>query len=185
MDDGKIIELFALRDERAIAETKAKYGKYVFAVAENILESREDAEECASDVYFSLWNAIPRERPENLKAFIGKVARNVALSKLDYVKAEKRGANMTVLLSEIEDILPSSDEVDDVLGREAVTKEINSFLAALPPKSRRIFVRRYFFCDSIKDISSRFEMSESKVKSSLFRMRKTLSKHLKKEGRIQ
>ena len=126
MDDGKIIGLFFERDERAIAETKAKYGKYVFAIAQNVIENREDAEECASDVYLSLWKSIPPQRPENLKAFIGKVARNVALSKLDYVRAEKRGANMTVLLSEIEDILPSGDEIDDGLGKEAVAKATDS-----------------------------------------------------------
>ena len=182
MDDEKIIELFNQRDERAIAEAKKKYEKYVFMIAFRILEIREDAEECVSDVFLSLWNTIPPQTPLNFKAYVGKIARNVAFSKLDYKKAEKRGANLTVLLSEIEEIVTSDDAIDDELGREAVAKAVNAFLSDQPSKNRRIFVRRYYFCDPVKEIAASFEMSESKVKSLLFRMRKTLGKYLKKEG---
>ena len=172
MNDDKIIGLFLSKDERAISELKQKYGNYLFAIAKNILGCIEDAEECVSDVYLSLWNVIPRQKPENLKAFIGKVARNTALSKLDYNAAAKRDAKMSVLLSEI----------DDDITRRELSNVLNSFLANLPAKNRQIFVRRYYFCDSIKDIASRFGVSESKVKSLLFRMRKTLGKQLKQGG---
>lgn len=182
MNDDKIIGLFLSKDERAISELKQKYGNYLFAIAKNILGCIEDAEECVSDVYLSLWNVIPRQKPENLKAFIGKVARNTALSKLDYNAAAKRDAKMSVLLSEIEDVIPSGEEIDDDITRRELSNVLNSFLANLPAKNRQIFVRRYYFCDSIKDIASRFGVSESKVKSLLFRMRKTLGKQLKQGG---
>lgn len=184
MNDDKIIGLFLSKDERAIAETKQKYGNYLFAIANNILECASDAEECVSDVYLSLWNAIPRAKPENFKAFISKTARNIALSRLDYNKASKRDSKMSVLLSEIEDVVPSGDDVDDEMSRSVTADIINSFLAHLPAENRRIFVRRYFFCDSVKDVASRFDISESHVKSSLFRMRKMLKKQLKQGGII-
>ena len=182
MNDDKIIELFLSKDEQAISEIRKKYGNYLFAIAKNILGCDEDAEECVSDAYLSLWNVIPRQNPGNLKAFIGKITRNIALSKLDYNAAAKRDSKMNVLLSEIEDVIPSGDEIDDGIARRELTSILNSFLANLPAKNRQIFVRRYFFCDSVKDIASRYGVSESKVKSLLFRMRKALGKHLKQGG---
>lgn len=181
MDDGKIVELYHARDESAIRESDQKYGRYCLSVAYGILGNHEDAQECVSDTYLRAWNAMPPHRPENLRTFLGKITRNLSLDRLDHLSAEKRGAGESpAVLEEIAQCIPAAnaDETDGAILKEAIDR----FLASLPTGTRKIFVRRYWYMDPVKEIAARYGVSESKVKVTLFRTRNRLRKHLEKEG---
>lgn len=181
MEDIKIIELFFSRSERAISETSSKYGKLCLSIAGNILGSPEDSEECVNDTYLALWNKIPPARPANLMAFICKITRNLSLKKLEFNTAQKRTQNLTVCFSELEQILPDyaiSPDFDD----EEIGKIISDFLKNEKQEVRNVFIRKYWYFDSVSDIAKRYKFSESKVKSMLFHTRNKLKKHLIKEG---
>lgn len=182
MDDSRIIALYFQRDEQAIRETASKYGVACQKIAMNILSNLQDAEECVNDTYLRTWNAIPPERPQKLGAFVGKITRHLALDKYKAAHAAKRQADTFALsLDELGDAFPSKDFHAEEDAR-AIGDAINSFLRKETETSRKIFVCRYFFGDSIEDICSRFHVSEAKVKSSLFRSRNRLRTHLEKEG---
>lgn len=181
MDDESIIELYFLRAESAICETKAKYGRMCRGIAFGILKSREDAEECESDTYLKAWNSIPPARPNILSAFLGKITRNLALDRYEYLRAEKRGGGeIPLLLDELADCVSGGglDEMDDGALRET----LNGFLAGLSADARKIFLRRYWFGDSVADIARRCGFTQSKVKMSLMRSRGELAAALTKEG---
>jgi RNA polymerase sigma-70 factor (ECF subfamily) len=184
LDDNEILDMYFARNEAAIDETKTKYGRRLFKVAKNILHSNEDAEECVSDTLMKAWSVIPPSRPEMFGAFLAKISRNIALNKWEAKNAAKRGGGeANVLLSELEDCLPSQGERPDTAHEAAfVTQSINTFLATLPKPTRVAFVLRYFHGESIAEICRRFSISESKAKSVLFRTRKKLKLHLEKEG---
>ena len=185
MEDKRIIELYFARDERAIEETRAAYGNYVRAVAGRILNDAGDAAECENDTYLGVWNAIPPAKPETLRTFCGKIARNLSLKKLRDARAEKRGGGETELaLDELENLVSASGSIDDAILAEELAGEINRYLATLDARDRDVFVCRYWHFDSIKDIAERFGFSESKVKMTLMRTRDKLAMHLKKEGMI-
>lgn len=150
-------------------------------MAYNILGNAEDAEECVNDTLLSVWNAIPQTIPENLKAFVCRIARNTALKKLEYNTAEKRSPNAAVSLAELEEIIPDKRASSDDAG-ENISEAISEFLLLQKPEIRRVFIRRYWFFDSVSDIAKRFSYSESKVKSMLFHTRKKLKNYLTKEG---
>lgn len=150
-------------------------------MAYNILGNAEDAEECVNDTLLSVWNAIPQTIPENLKAFVCRIARNTALKKLEYNTAEKRSPNAAVSLAELEEIIPDKRASSDDAG-EKISEAISEFLLLQKPEIRRVFIRRYWFFDSVSDIAKRFSYSESKVKSMLFHTRKKLKNYLTKEG---
>ncbi|MBQ7810085.1 MAG: sigma-70 family RNA polymerase sigma factor [Clostridia bacterium] len=181
MEDAKIIELFFSRSEEAITETASKYGKLCFSISGNILGNNEDSEECVNDTYLALWNCIPPQKPSNLMAFISKIVRNLSLKKLDYNLAKKRDSSVTHSLSELEEILPdkaiSNKFSDDEIGRI-----LSNFLKNEKADSRNVFIRKYWYFDSVEDISKRYKFSESKVKSMLFHTRNRLKKYLIKEG---
>lgn len=180
MEDQKIIEQFFARNEDAIASTAAKYGKLSHSVAKNILGNDADAEECVNDAYLALWDKIPPTLPRSLPAFLCRIVRNIALDRLDINNAACRKGETLPILDEIADIVKSDDDNDfDSL---LFTESLNRFLASEKKQSRQIFVRRYFYCDSVKEIASHYYLSESRVKSSLFRSRTRLAEHLKKEG---
>ncbi len=182
MEDSRIVALYWVRDEQAIAETAHKYGAYCHQIAHNILKNLQDAEECVNDTYLRTWNAIPPERPSRLGAFLGKITRHLALDKFKARHAAKRqGDSFSVSLEELGDCLPSGDFEIETHAR-IIGEAINEFLRGEAPTARKIFVCRYFYGDSIEDICRRFSMSESKVKSSLFRSRNRLKAHLEKEG---
>ena len=181
MDDNKIIELYFARDERAIAETQEKYGKLIFGIANNILDSRLDSEECENDTYLGVWNSIPPERPKNFTAYVSKIARNLSLKRLEYLSRDKRSKSLTVSLSELEDVLCDSDIKNDISDGE-ISMLISRFLHTQPKEKRVVFVRRYYYFDSVEDISERYSISQSKVKSILFRTRRKLKDFLLKEG---
>ena len=131
MDDNKIIGLYFERDERAIKETEEKYGRLILSIADNILDSREDADECVNDTYLGVWNSIPPMRPINLRAYICKIARNISLRRLEYESADKRGRNLTVSLSELEDVLCDSQIAEGVTDGE-ISRLISDFCALNP-----------------------------------------------------
>ncbi len=181
MDDLQIINLYFERNENAIKETESKYGKLCFNIARNILGNEADSEECVNDTYLSVWNAIPPKRPNNFVAFISKITRNISLKKLRFNTTLKRSSMVEISLSELEDILPDdcyhSDMEDEELG-----KVISNFLRTVNMEARNVFIRKYYFFDSVSEIATRYSFSESKVKSMLYHTRNKLRNYLHKEG---
>ncbi|MCL2248752.1 MAG: RNA polymerase sigma factor [Oscillospiraceae bacterium] len=183
MEDHEILDLYFLRSEYAIEETKIKYGNRLQRTAMNILHNAEDAEECVNDTLFQAWEAIPPARPESLGAYLAKITRNLALNKWEANTAQKRGGGeVPLLLSELEDCVPTADSPEETFEATLVTEAIDRYLSTLEVATRKLFVLRYFHGESIKEISSRFKISESKTKSILFRTRKKLGAFLEKEG---
>ena len=181
MDDKRIIELFFSRDELAIASAAAKYGGYLSKIAKSILNNDEDTEECVNDTYLKAWNAIPPKEPDPLKTFLGKITRNLALDLYDKKTADKRGGTQVeICLDELSELIPDSGI--DNMERGEITEIINRFLESISKDDRKLFVRRYWYLDSIIDIAKRYHFSESKVKTTLFRMRKGLKEELLREG---
>ncbi len=181
MNDPEIIELYFKRDEKAIEETDAKYGKLCYRIAYNILNNHEDSEECVNDTYLGVWNAIPPTRPNNFVAFVCRITRNLSLNHLEKMSRQKRSAAIVVSLDELAEVLPD-DSIADGLSNEYIGKAISNFLRSENEVTRNVFMRKYYFFDSIGDISKRFGFSESKVKSMLFHTRNKLKEYLIKEG---
>lgn len=182
MNDNSIIDLYWNRSETAIQETQLKYGQLCKTIALNILHNNEDSDECVNDTYLAVWNAIPPSRPNHLSSFLGKITRNIALNKYDYYTADKRNSTLTLILSELEESIPSTYDVHSHYGAAETSRLISKFLRSYNQINRIMFIRRYWFSDSISDIAEQFGMSESKVKSTLFRIRKKLKRYLEKEG---
>ena len=179
MDDRSVIELYFARDERAIRETEQKYGRLCHSIARNILGNAQDAEECVNDAYMGVWNAIPPARPDDLGAFVCRVVRNLSLKRLRALSRQKCSREMTVSLSKLEEILP--DEAVD--GREGeVAAAISAFLRSQSEDVRGVFIRKYYFFDSVAEIAKRYGFSPSKVKSMLYHTREKLKVYLTKEG---
>jgi len=162
-------------------ETKRKYGAYCKAIARNIIRNHEDIEECENDTYLAAWNAIPPSTPKNLAVFLGRIARNIALDKHGYNTAKKRNRKFEVILTEMEG-LTSNNTVDTEFAAGEIANVINQFLYGIDEQTRNLFIRRYWYSDSIKSLSERFHMSGSKVKSILFRTRNKLKVYLEMEG---
>lgn len=183
--DEAIIDEYFARDEQAITSTSSKYGAYCGSIAYNILENREDAEECVNDTYLSAWNSIPPTRPTSLSAFLGKITRNGAIGMLrKYGTLKRGGSRYTAALDEIADSLSSPDDIENDINGRVLTEAINRFLGGLGDEKRNIFIQRYFYLDSVSEIASYYGLRESKVKTSLFRTRNALCSYLEKEGLI-
>lgn len=183
MEDNQIIDLYFARSEAAIAQTAAKYGNYCYRIADNILSSREDAQECVNDTYLAAWNAMPPKRPGILSAFLGKITRNISLDRWKRRAARKRGGGEAALsLEELDECLTGGQSPEREVERRELLRAINRFLDTLPETQRDIFVCRYWYLDCIEDIGTRFGYSQSKVTTILFRLRKKLAAHLEKEG---
>lgn len=183
MEDSAIIDLYWSRDEQAVAETARKYGSYCRAIAQNILKNRDDSDECVNDTYMRAWNAIPPQRPVILSVFLGTITRNLALNRYREYRAGKRGGGqMPLALEELEYCLAQRDTAESYMEATELGRIIDSFLRQLPEGERMIFLRRYWYVDSLRDIARRYHISEGTVKSKLFRTRQKLIKHLEKEG---
>lgn len=182
MDDLTIIELYFARDEKAIKETDTKYGKLCFSVANNILSNDEDSAECVNDTYLSVWNTIPPTRPSNFSAFICRITKNISLKRLDFNKARKRTPNAIISFSELEEILSNETIPRPEISTGEVSKLISEFLWKEKEDARNVFIRKYWFFDSISDIATRYSFTESKVKNMLYHTRNKLREYLKKEG---
>lgn len=183
MEDSKIIQLYLDRDEAAITETQTKYDGYLRTVSGNILRHAEDVEECVNDTYLGAWNAIPPTVPKIFRVFLGKIARNISLKKVRSDNAEKRGGGeLQLALDELGDCIADGSRIDEGLELEELTTLIDKYLAEKNPEDRKIFISRYWYFDSVKDISERFGFTESKVKMSLKRTRDDLREHLESKG---
>ena len=181
MEDHKIIELYFSRDERAIKETDLKYGKLCHSIAYNILKNNEDSEECVNDTYIGVWNAIPPEKPNHFMAFVCKIARNLALKRLESSMRQKRSQATVISLSELEEILSDESIAADV-SNEEIGKAISAFLRKEKADIRKVFIRKYYFFDSISEIAERYGFTESKVKNMLYHTRNKLKEYFIKEG---
>ncbi len=181
MEDNEIIELFWQRSQRAIAETDQKYGGRLQTLSMNILHDRQDAEECVNDTYHATWNTLPPERPNYFFAYLAKLARNFSFGKYDYYHAQKRCVTVVELSDEIENCIPAPNDLEQKLDSKEIGRIISTFLYKQSSEMRAVFVRRYWYMDPIKDIAEMFQISESKVKSILFRMRNKLREHLEEE----
>lgn len=182
MDDSEIIELYLARSENAISQTQFKYGALCRSIAYNILGNTEDSEECVNDTYLSLWNNIPPEIPENFKAYICRIVRNISISRVRRNNAKKRGRDSLISLSELTEVEEFAAYYEDGFSDRELGQLIGDFLRKQSADIRNVFLRKYWFGDSVADISERFSFSQSKVKSMLFHTRKKLQKFLAKEG---
>ena len=185
MDDRQIIELYQKRDEKAISETSLKYGKYCFSIANNVLENKQDSEECVNDTWLKTWNSIPPHQPSNFKLYLGKIVRNLSFNKYKENNAAKRGGyELTVALEEIAEIISDVSDVESEADERAFMQTVNSFLRSLKDRECSIFIRRYFHAFSIGRIASMYGMTESAVSKTLARTRDKLKKYLRSEGYI-
>lgn len=181
MEDAKILELYWQREEAAIRETDAAYGRKLHALANRILNCWEDTQECVNDTYLRTWEAIPPRKPDRFFAFLAAICRHLSLNRLDWRDAEKRKAEVVALTEEMAACIPDSSAERELEGKE-LGRLLTSFLLSLPKESRLIFLRRYWYVDTVSEIASRYGMTESKVKMQLSRTRQKLSTYLEKEG---
>ena len=183
MEDKQIIELYWQRDEIAIEETSKKYGVYCLAIAENILNNQEDAMECLNDTWLKAWNAMPPQKPENLKLFLAKITRNLSLNRMEAQNAKKRGnGEFTLVLDELSECIASYSDVENTYLAKELGEIVRKFVRKLPEREGNVFVRRYFFMEPVAVIAKRYRMTENHVMVMLSRTRKKLKKYLVKEG---
>ncbi len=183
MDDREIIALFQARDERAIAETLARYGENCRSMARNMLGSAGDAEECVNDAMLKLWNAIPPANPEHFAAYLYTALRRTAMDRWEHQRAEKRGGSqIAAAMDELSECVSAPDDVAAQLEAKELTERINRFLGTLKPTDRNIFVARYYAMMPVQEIAERFGLSVSNVKIRLMRTRAALKKLLTKEA---
>lgn len=183
MEDGKIVDLFLGREEAAIKYTEEKFGKGLRSIANNILQDINAAEECENDTYFQAWNAIPPHEPrEYLFAFLARIVRHISLDLCRKRNSRKRSAFLIELTKEIEQCIPAPNDMESTLDGILLGEAVSGFLRKLSKEKRNVFLRRYWYLDSVASISKRFGFSESKVKTMLFRCRRELRDYLIKEG---
>jgi len=182
LEDSKIIKLFFRRSEDAIKETDVKYGKLCRYIAGNVLNNLQDIEECVNDAYLGVWNVIPPQKPAVFSSFLGKIVRNQALKKFEYISADKRNPEAVCSLSELEDCVSGNNSPENELESKRIEAAINAFLWEQDRDKRIIFVRRYWHFESIAEISKHFGYSESKVTSTLYQTRQKLKLFLESEG---
>lgn len=182
MDDSKIIELFLERSEQAIMELSAKYGSICITIARNILNNALDAEECVNDTFLAAWNTIPPQIPLTLKGYVCSIVRNLSIAKYHSNSALKRNSHYDIALDEIESCIASPVTVEDEIAVKELSRMLNSFLESLDKESRIMFVRRYWYSDSISQIAKNYRISNNNASVRLSRIREKLKNHLRKEG---
>lgn len=177
-----IIELFFERSEQAIRELSAKYGVVCARIARNILDSPRDCEECVNDAYLAVWNTIPPQRPDHLLGYLCRIVRNLSLKRYHETTARKRNSSYDLALDQIADCFPSSDSVEDAVDALEMARVMNHFLETLDRETRVLFVRRFWYADSIEDLADLFQTSRHNISVRLNRLRKALKKYLNNEG---
>lgn len=181
MDDAKIIDLFWARNEEALQETDKAYGRKLHALANKILNNREDAEESVNDTYMKTWEIIPPQRPNYFYAFLASICRHLSFHKVDWKLAAKRNAEIVTLTEEMELCIPDTSRERELEAKE-LGRVLDAFLESLPKETRLIFLRRYWHVDTIAEIAARYGITESKVKMQLSRTRAKLCTYLEQEG---
>lgn len=185
MEDGEIVDLFLARNETAIKETSEKYGEKLRFIAYRVCNDMSTAEECENDTYLKAWNSIPPYTPRAyLFSFLAKIARCTAIDRLKKITVQKRNAQVLELTRELECCIPSAVDIEAELDEKVLSKAVSDFLRTLSEEKRNIFLRRYWFLDTVADISKRYKITEGKVKSVLFRTRNALRTYLEEEGFI-
>ena len=183
MDDEKIIALYWARKEKAISETKRKYGRYCYSVAYRILRNAQDAEECENDTYLDVWNIIPPTKPKVFSNFLGMITRRISLDRFRKYYAEKRGGGETeISLNELEECISNGKTLDEELEEKMLAEAISSFLRTLPETEASVFIHRYWHFRSVAEIAKLYGFGESKVKMMLKRTREKLRLYLESEG---
>lgn len=182
MEDKQIIDLYFRRDESALTETANKYGTFCLRIAMNVVNVREDAEECVNDTYHTAWNQIPPTRPDSFKAFLGRIVRNFAISKYRALHAKKRFNGLEVMLSELGDCIPATESVEQEMEAKELTEYINSWLADLKQEDRVLFVRRYWYGDEVKDLARKCGVSGTQMTQRMLRLRRKLKEYLTEKG---
>lgn len=183
MKDEKIVMLYWAREEAAIVQTSVKYGKMLKHISENILYSREDAEECVNDSYMSAWNSMPQNRPSYLGGYMAKLVRNLSLSRYRRANAKKRkGAGTDIMLEELEECIPDKFNTEEEYEALRLKEIIESFIESLDEEKRAVFLRRYFYAESVENIAYATNIGVSAVKTMLFRLRGQLKKHIEEAG---
>ncbi|HAG14469.1 MAG TPA: RNA polymerase subunit sigma-70 [Ruminococcus sp.] len=181
--ENAIISLLQKRDESALREIETHYGKLCFRLAKDILKSNEDTEECVSDTLLKVWETIPPQHPNSLRAYLVTITRRIAISKYRAQTAQKRGGTQFAeALDELQETLASDENVSAVVEQRELTQALEHFLDTLPPRNQKVFMQRYYLAESIQTIAEKNNMSQSAVKLSLFRTRQKLNAHLRKEG---
>lgn len=182
MEDHAIVALYWARSETAIAETDRKYGNYCWSIAWNILSNREDAEECVSDTWHNAWNTMPPQKPVSLAAFLGRIVRNLSISRWRRSRAQKRYAGMETLLSELEDCLPGAVSVEETVERRELTAVLERWLESLDREERGLFLRRYWYGETVKDLAAEWGLSPNQMAKRMLRLRRSLKAELEREG---
>ncbi|MBQ8548843.1 MAG: RNA polymerase sigma factor [Lachnospiraceae bacterium] len=183
MEDEAIVSLYWERSEQAINETEQKYGRFCYAIAYNLLHNTEDAAESVNDTYLEAWNSMPPHKPNSLTAFLGRITRRLSVDRWRSTHAEKRGGGeYTLLLTELSECIPSKTSVEQQVESKELAETVNRFLTGLSNEKQQVFLRRYWYGDSMEELAKTFGFTVSKVKSMLFHIRGNLRDHLKKEG---
>lgn len=182
MEDEEIIRLYLNRNEKALEETQNKYGPYCFHIAKNILTIREDAEECVNDTWNLSWNKIPPTIPLSLKAFLGKLVRDIAISRYRANHAQKRYRGIEVMLDELEECIPSDFDVEENFDQQQLSEFINHWLGELPKEDRVLFVKRYYYGDAVKKLAKMIGCTENQMAQRMLKLRKKLKLFLYEKG---
>lgn len=182
MEDERIIALYFCRDEQAITATEERYGGYCRSIARNILSVAEDAEECVNDAYHTVWNHVPPDRPNSLRAYLGRLVRNLCISRYRADHAKKRFSGMELLLSELNDCIPAPEQPHAVLERKELARCISAWLRSLREGDRVIFLRRYWYGESVKALAAQEGCTANHMTRRLSALRRALRERLEKEG---
>ncbi len=182
MKDEQIIELYLQRREKAVSETQAKYGSYCFCIAKNILGIKEDAEECVNDTWNLTWNKIPPVIPISLKAFLGKLVRDLSLSRYRANHAKKRYSKMEVMFEELEECIPSDFDVEQNFARQHLAETLNRWLDHLSKEDRVLFIKRYYYGDAVKNLAKVHGFTENQMAQKMMKLRKSLKAFLLAKG---
>jgi len=183
MQDQEIIDLYNKRDEQAIVQTESKYGSYCMSIAQNILQNMQDSEECVNDTWLHTWNSIPPAQPNNLRTYLGKITRNLSFNRYEMRNRQKRGGGEVMLaLDEIGQVASAEADLAAHIERQEFARILNAFLWSLPERDCSIFIRRYYYVESVDEIAERFALSKAAVFKILSRARNKLRTALEQEG---